>query len=421
MEGEVQHKLKKEKKKMAPEATTKKKAGGNKTAGVKASRKGTMITESLLITDAEKHGTSQSMYGDSSARISSNVSSIHDRVRHRAYDVLLRSVKGKRILHLGCGMGLYGMLMAKAQAAHVVAIDHSAVVEAAREVAKMNKLENITFLRGYLRDVLKQLPESEKKYDVVVCEWMGTFLLNERVLADVLYARDNLLSPKGSVCPNQSSLHICGVSDYQFRMDTEDFWSNVYGFNMDPMKALVRQEVEVCAIPSTNIVTSTCRMHTIQLDALPGLTAEELSTYLAASKIAEDDRLLAKRNPILDKWSSLETAVKGFTCEFDIVASSRCTIHYLTFYVDAAYYTETDPGANFILPVNPGGANPWTEASIGLLEPLPVEIGEHVRGTFRAYTPNTKDGKVTVVEITARTEGKVANIETTGKYCYQSY
>eukprot|EP00796_Vickermania_ingenoplastis_P008571 gene8571-6012_t len=392
-------------------------------AGKKAP-KSTVISESLRITDAEKHATSKSMYGDSNARISSNVFSIHDRVRHRAYEALYRSMKGKRVLHLGCGMGLYSMLAAKAHAAQVVAVDHSSVVDAARVVAEQNGLANITFLRGHLREVLKQLPTPERKFDLILCEWMGTFLLNERVLADVLYARDHLMAPSGSVCPSSSALHVCGVSDYYFRLETEDYWSNVYGFKMEPMKTLVRQEVEVCSIPCKNIVTNTCRMHSVDMRSLAGLSEAdgELSTYLAAADKAEEERQAKADNPILAAWTPLSVAVKGFEADFEIVATEASTIHYLTFFVDATYTSTTDPGANFVIGINPGGGgNAWTEASVGLLEPLPVATGEIVRGTVRAYTPLEQGGKVTVVEVKARTSGMIAKIETTGRYCYQAY
>lgn len=404
-----------------PSPQAKKMNNGKGKSNSKQMSKG-VITESLLTTDAEKHATSKSMYGDSAARISSNVYAIRDRIRHHAYDVLYRSMKGKRVLHLGCGMGLYAMLSAKAQAAHVVAVDHSSVVDAARVVAEQNGLKNITFLRGHLRDVLKQLPEPSVKYDMVVCEWMGTFLLNERVLADVLYARDHLLAPGGSVCPSASSLHVCGVSDYFFRLDTEDYWSNVYGFTMEPMKQLVRQEVEVCSIPGKNIMTNSCRMQTADMESIPGLEGEELKTYLAAADKAEEERILKAENPILAEWMPLGAAVKGFESDFEITATKACTIHYLTFFVDAVYTNRAEPGANFVIGINPGsGANAWTEASVGLREPLPVEAGEVIRGTVRAFTPKEKGGKVTVVEVKARTEGKVVPIETTGTYYYQGY
>ncbi|KPA73643.1 arginine N-methyltransferase [Leptomonas pyrrhocoris] len=384
-----------------------------------------VLTESLLATDAERHATSKSLYGDSAARISSNIYAIHDHQRLRAYEIIFRNVKGKTVLHLGCGMGLYTMLAARGMAKMVIGVDSSAIVDAAREVAAQNGLKNVQFIRGRLCEVLHQLPAG-MKFDYVMCEWMGPLLLNERVLTDALYARDHLLAPNGALCPNRASLHVVAVSDYAFRLDTEDFWSNVYGFTMAPMKELVRQEVEMCTIPGANIVSAPCLAHTVHMDSLPGLTAEETAAYESgATRAAEQQQQqkegAADENPIERSWVPAGVAQTGYEAAFSLNITRSSTVHYLTFYLDAAFTSKTNPGANFVLAVRPGGENNWTEVSVGLREPLPVNAGEKITGTLRVRTPNEKGGKVTVVEVTAQTEGQVAAIETTGTYYYQSY
>jgi type I protein arginine methyltransferase len=380
-----------------------------------------ILTESLLATDAEKHATSKSLYGDSAARISSNIFAIHDHKRLRAYEVIFRNVKGKTVLHLGCGMGLYTMLAARGMAKMVIGVDSSAIVDAARVVAEQNGLKNVQFFRGRLDEVLHQLPAG-MKFDYVMCEWMGPLLLNERGLTDALYARDHLLAPDGALCPNRASLHVAAVSDYAFRLDTEDFWSNVYGFRMEPMKELVRQEVEMCTIPGANIVSAPCLAHTVHMDTLEGLTAEETAAYEAHAKEAEAaQRTGEDENPVERVWVPAGVAQKGYEASFALDITSNSTVHYLTFYLDAAFTSKTNPGANFVLAVRPGGENNWTEVSVGLREPLPVNTGEKITGTIRVHTPAEKGGKITVVEVTARTEGQVAAIETTGTYYYQSY
>lgn len=381
-----------------------------------------VLTESLLATDAEKHATSKSLYGDSAARISSNISTIHDHQRLRAYEVIFRNVKGKTVLHLGCGMGLYTMLAARGMAKMVIGIDSSAIVDAARVVAEQNGLKNVQFIRGHLCEVLHQLPTG-MKFDYVMCEWMGPLLLNERVLTDALYARDHLLSADGALCPNRASLHVAAVSDYAFRLDTEDFWSNVYGFQMEPMKELVRQEVEMCTIPGANIVSAPCLAHTVHMDTVAGLTPEEEEAYEANAKAAAEQRQRAdaEENPVERSWVPAAVAQAGYEAAFTLNITRDATVHYLTFYLDAAFTSKTNPGANFVLAVRPGGENNWTEVSVGLREPLPVKAGEKITGTVRVSTPVEKGGKVTVVEVVAKTEGRVAAIETSGTYFYQSY
>lgn len=379
-----------------------------------------VLTESLLATDAEKHATSKSLYGDSAARVSSNIYAIHDHQRLRAYEVIFRNVKGKTVLHLGCGMGLYTMLAARGMAKMVVGIDSSAIVDAARVVAEQNGLKNVQFIRGRLCEVLHQLPAG-MKFDYVMCEWMGPLLLNERVLTDALYARDHLLAQGGALCPNRASLHVAAVSDYAFRLDTEDFWSNVYGFRMEPMKELVRQEVEMCTIPGANIVSAPCLTHTVHMDTMDGLTAEETATYDANAKLAAEQRAGEEENPVERSWVPATVAQRGYEATFTLSITHNATVHYLTFYLDAAFTSKTNPGANFVLAVRPGGENNWTEVSVGLREPLPVNAGEKVTGTLRVTTPAEKGGKITVLEVTAKTEGQVAAIETSGTYYYQSY
>lgn len=72
-----------------------------------------------------------------------------------------------------------------------------------------NKMEKaITFSKGKLEDL--ELPD---KYDYIVSEWMGYFLLFEGMLDSVLYARDHHLAPGGLLMPNRCSLHLLGIED----------------------------------------------------------------------------------------------------------------------------------------------------------------------------------------------------------------
>ncbi|RNF14922.1 putative arginine N-methyltransferase [Trypanosoma conorhini] len=346
-----------------------------------------VANESLLATEGEKNATSKSLYGDSSARISSNLSSIHDRIRFRAYQSVLKSIKGKSLLHIGCGMGLISLMAARNLASVVVAIDHSAIVDAAQVVAEQNGLQNISFFRGSLREMMQNFPV--KKFDVILCEWMGTFLVNDPLLEDALFAQENLLAEDGVMCPDGSSIHIVGVSDYSFQLNTVEYWSNVYGFTMEPMKKLVRQEVETCAIPSSNIVTSTCLAHTVNIKKIRG--AEEK-----------------------------ESDENGFAVPFKVRATCNTTVNYLTFFVDATFTNPHDPGANFVIGIRPGGGNAWTETSVGLLDPLPLNCGETLSGELRVRVLDRKRG-TTLVEVTAQTDGGVVAQKTTGSYIYQSF
>jgi hypothetical protein len=73
-------------------------------------------------------------------------------------------------------------------------------------------------------------------YRSCVCEcfWYptGYFLLYESMLDTVLWARDKWLAPDGLIFPDSASLYMVGIEDGDYRAEKIDWWSNVYGFNM---------------------------------------------------------------------------------------------------------------------------------------------------------------------------------------------
>ncbi|MFS7981910.1 putative methyltransferase [Helianthus anomalus] len=68
--------------------------------------------------------------------------------------------------------------------------------------------------------------------DVIILEWMGYFLLYENMLNTVLYARDKWLVSDGIVLPDNATLHLTAIEDFEYKEDKIEFWKNVYGFDM---------------------------------------------------------------------------------------------------------------------------------------------------------------------------------------------
>lgn len=352
-----------------------------------------VLNESLLATDTEKHATSKSLYGDHKARISSNTGAIHDRVRMNAYKNIFPSLRGKTVLHLGCGMGLVSMMMGRAAAKQVVAVDNSAIVDCAAIVAEQNKIANVQFLRGTVEELVasKQMPV--EKFDVILCEWIGSFLTNESILKDLLYSRDNLLvaggqvvnaaegaeANKPAICPDRSSIHVVGISDFPYYQDTVEYWDNVYGFKMSAMKRLVLEEASTGTINRNSVLTTSCLAHTVDVMTL-----------------TEEQR-------------------KSYSFNYSLRAEKKGIVNYLTFFVDCRFNNPIDPGASFVIGFNAGTqANPWTEVSIPLQDTLPVMPKDTISGTV---TVTNKD-KVTQIELTAVCEGANASVETKGTYYY---
>ena len=336
-----------------------------------------VLSASLRTTDTEKHATSKSLYGDHKARVSSNVQNIHDRIRLSAYKSILGTLSGKRVLHLGCGMGLISMLVARGNAKQVVAVDSSAIVDCSNVVAQQNKLANIQFLRGKIQEVIPVPSSESEKFDIVLCEWNGAFLTNDSILDDLLYCRDYLLAHGGLICPDRSSMHVVGISDFKYYDESVNFWDDVYGFQMRSMKKMVLQEASTCHIPSSCILTTAGLVHTVDIHTLSA-----------------------------DK--------KAFSSTFVIKVSKKGTVHYLTFFVDATFTNPQDTGANFALGFNPGGSSTWTEVSVPLSEAIPVNAMDVLQGTVKV-SPRTR---LTEIEVSVTCVNGIGSFNSSGKYVY---
>ena len=143
---------------------------------------------------------------------------LKDTVRTEGYRDFIYSnrhlFKGKTVLDIGCGTGILSMFCAKAGAAHVYAIDKSAILDKARENIFHNNLaDTITCLRGRIEDVV--LPVAQ--VDIIVSEWMGYFLLYESMLDTVLLARDKYLAPGGLIFPDKASIYMAAIEDGEYK------------------------------------------------------------------------------------------------------------------------------------------------------------------------------------------------------------
>jgi predicted nicotinamide N-methyase len=335
-------------------------------------------SESLLASATEAQATSKSLYGDHKARISSNLHAVHDGVRNKAYmTAITNSMKGKTVLHIGCGMGLLSMFAARAMAKQVVAVDTSVIVHAATEVAKQNNLANLTFLQGSVSDGLK-LPL--EKFDVILCEWMGCFVTNDTtLLKELMHCKKNHLADGGAVCPNKSALYVAGITDYDYKNDTVEYWNNVYGFSMKAMKPLVLKEPTACSIPHHLIKTSMAQVKAV------------------------------------DVMDIQQEADLTFTAPFSITVLEQTTLHYLTFYNDASFAHPTNAAANFIIGTTPGGRNSWTEVSAILPEALPVFTGDVVTGTVKI---DPKKGATTIT-VSVQCKNALVDHNTTADHHFQ--
>ena len=200
---------------------------------------------------------------------------LRDTVRTAAYEEAILSnsdslFRDKVVLDIGCGTGVLSLFCAKAGAKQVIAVDNSDIIKQAREIVELNGYSHIvTCVRGKCEDLIANnaLPLDGKTVDIIVSEWMGYALFFETMLPSVMVARDALMTPEtGSMFPNVAKIFIEGCNE----MERLDYWNDVHGLNMTPMKERMvnelTQDAHVEIVSDKNIVTDRKEIITFDLN-----------------------------------------------------------------------------------------------------------------------------------------------------------
>ncbi|KAH8270182.1 hypothetical protein KR018_005395 [Drosophila ironensis] len=160
---------------------------------------------------------------------------LSDKVRTSTYrSALLQNeavVRGKTVLDVGCGTGILSIFASQAGASKVTGIDNSDIVFTAMNIVRKNNVPNVEFIKGRLEDT--QLPG---KFDIIISDWIGPFMLYEPMLNSMIYAREHLLNPNGIILPSRCTLNILGYGNDAFYAEHVEFWGDVYNVNMNEMR-----------------------------------------------------------------------------------------------------------------------------------------------------------------------------------------
>jgi type I protein arginine methyltransferase len=126
---------------------------------------------------------------------------------------------------------MHARFAVKAGARHVIGVDMSTIIEKAREIVRVNGMEDqITLLQGKMEEVEMPFP----KVDIIISEWMGYFLLYESMLDTVLYARDKYLVPGGLIFPDKATIFMAGIEDGEYKEEKIGC-----GFNLQEFMAVL--------------------------------------------------------------------------------------------------------------------------------------------------------------------------------------
>ncbi|MDQ1315297.1 MAG: methyltransferase 25 protein, partial [Pseudomonadota bacterium] len=153
------------------------------------------------------------------------------------------------VADLGCGSGVLGLLCLRAGAGRVYAVDDSAMIDIARETFKRAGLgDRAACIRGKSSQL--ELPE---RVDAVVCDHVGYFGFDYRVVEFLEDARRRFLKPGGTLIPSKIRLQLAAAGSQKCRelangwlaasIPSEFHWLREYSVNTKHAINLVRDDV----------------------------------------------------------------------------------------------------------------------------------------------------------------------------------
>lgn len=172
-------------------------------------------------------------------------SMVFDQRRNAAYASAIAAhvTPDSVVLDLGAGLGLHGLLAARAGAARVYLIEPSPVCALAREIAEANGLaDRMVFLQAPAEEV--ELPE---KVDLILSVFTGNLLYSEDLLPILFHARDRFLAAGGRLLPDCGELWAVPLMDEALHGDHVAGWSDpvrLQGLDFGPVRRFAANEIQ---------------------------------------------------------------------------------------------------------------------------------------------------------------------------------
>ena len=230
----------------------------------------------------------------------------------------------KTVLVLDSGIGLFSLLAAQNGAAKVLSVCNNATLaKYATKIASENGFANVIDTVSIdIKDIV--LPY---KVDIIICNWMGDFLLHSSLIQDLIYARDNFLDKKnGLILPDKATMFLAGIEDVEYKKEKLGMWKDVYGIDMNCV------EKESLCSPLVDIVNSKAILTTIS----PIYSIDAYTVQLSDLNFSNEYELVFLRKDTMCgfvswfdvKFSSLPNHVKFTTGPYNESTKFRQVIFY---------------------------------------------------------------------------------------------
>jgi len=228
------------------------------------------------------------------------------------------------VLVINSGIGLYSLFCAKAGARKVYSLEpNKTYFKFQKKIVQLNRYQDIIEVHNCEIEDIYNI----EKVDIIVCEWMGNFLLSNSFLKSVIYARDKFLVRDGLIFPDKATLYICGIQDEEFKQSKFKMWDNVYNVNMSCVKNVSFKDPLIDTFNKKNILSTICPIFEVDLYKIKESEINFSNSYeLIFNK---NDNLSALAGWFDVEFSKTPNKIKFTTSPFNQYTRWKQTIFYL--------------------------------------------------------------------------------------------
>ena len=230
----------------------------------------------------------------------------------------------RTVLVINSGIGLYSLFCAKAGARKVYSLEpNKTYFKFQKKIVQLNRYQDIIEVHNCEIEDIYNI----EKVDIIVCEWMGNFLLSNSFLKSVIYARDKFLVRDGLIFPDKATLFISGIQDEEFKQSKFKMWDNVYNVNMSCVKNVSFKDPLIDTFNKKNILSTICPIFEVDLYKIKESEINFSNSYeLIFNK---NDNLSALAGWFDVEFSKTPNKIKFTTSPFNQYTRWKQTIFYL--------------------------------------------------------------------------------------------
>jgi type I protein arginine methyltransferase len=187
---------------------------------------------------------------------------LQDVVRTSAYSDAIRAVvtPDSHVIDFGAGTGVLSIFAARAGARQVDAVERTAMIVHAREIARRSGCPEIRFHLGDQDSFSADGP-----VDIVISEWMGHFLFFESMLEPLIALRNRWLKPDGVMVPARVSLSAALVIDEELYEDGSFLEGRPYGIDFGTIADLPLRQSRIIDVDEHQILTPHIDLGTLDM------------------------------------------------------------------------------------------------------------------------------------------------------------